>query len=828
MQRIIQRLPISQKLTIFNLILGLTLIGVAGALLFWQNHRMMEHALAQRVAQHGAMVSENLVQPVEFADWTRAASIMDAFNKDPAIARAELRGVSDELIVTYYGTNPVEDEDAQGAMHTQSIPIVDPYGLEIGWLMIYVSREEVVAAAREMLGTITAILTLAVLLGLALAHGSQRMVTKPLANLTDLVKRVREKKDYELRADPLYPDDLGRLTEDVNAMLEIIHGRDIHLAQTVEVRTRELAEQNTRLESEIRQRERADRLAKSNQVKFEKAFVNAPIGMALVLGDGTVIQRNPMFDSLMDTGSERRLNLLTLITGETQDDVREQLQQMVIASIGEFACDAQVRSRDGRDLTCDLHFSSVREDDDFAYAVLQLQDATESRRLAAELQHQARHDALTGLANRRVFEQTLTDLGAEKASNAYPLVIGLIDLDKFKVVNDTAGHAAGDALLQQVASTISQSVRERDLVVRLGGDEFAVILQRCDLDAGAQIAEVIRARMEDLLFAWDEQTFRIGASIGIVGVDRPTGSLDDALRRADDACFAAKDGGRNRVCLAEDEGGDQQEERAAEVHWAQRLRSALDGDGFALMTQQIMPLQDPSAPRQAEVLLRMLDEQGEASLLPGAFLPVADRYGLAADIDRWVVEQLGHHLAQLGEARAIEHCWVNLSPATIKDASFSDFVHELQDTLKLPNGWLNFEIREAFAQRDAGALGKLMQALRPLGCRFALDGFSTSSSSLAIAQELRVDMLKLDGNAVRDAHENALDRIVVKSAIDAAKALDVLTCAMFIESTQTLEDMMSLSADMAQGYAIEPPTLLLSGPAVRAPARDEGDPSAAA
>ncbi|MEM9383468.1 MAG: EAL domain-containing protein [Pseudomonadota bacterium] len=829
MQRIIQRLPISQKLTIFNLILGLTLIGVAGALLFWQNHRMMEHALAQRVAQHGAMVSENLVQPVEFADWTRAASIMDAFNKDPAIARAELRGVSDELIVTYYGTDPVEDLQAQSAMHTQSIAIVDPYGLEIGWLVIYVSREEVEAAAREMLVTITAILTLAVLLGLALGHGSQRMVTKPLANLTDLVKRVREKKDYKLRADPLYPDDLGRLTEDVNAMLEIIHGRDLHLAQTVEVRTRELAEQNTRLESEIRQRERADRLAKSNQVKFEKAFLNAPIGMALVLGDGAVIQRNPMFDSLMDTACEARFNLLTLITGETQDDVREQLQQMVIASIGEFACDAQVRSRDGRELTCALHFSSVREEDDFAYAVLQLQDATESRRLAAELQHQARHDALTGLANRRMFEQTLAELGGEDADNAYPLVIGLIDLDKFKVVNDTAGHAAGDALLQQVASTITQSVRERDLVVRLGGDEFAVICKRCDLETGAQIAEVIRARMEDLVFDWDGQSFRIGASIGIVGVDRPSGPLDDALRRADDACFAAKDGGRNRVCLADDEGDGKPDARAAEIHWAQRLRSALDGDGFALMAQQIMPLRDPTAPRQAEILLRMLDEQGEASVLPGAFLPVAERYGLAADIDRWVVEQLARHIGAVeADARTVEHYWVNLSPATIKDANFGDFMRELHESLDLPNGVINFEIREAFAKRHAGALEKLIETLRPLGCRFALDGFSTSSASLAIAQALDIDMLKLDGASVRDAHENSLDRIVVKSAIDAAGALDVLTCAMFVESSDVLEDMLSLSADMAQGFAIEAPALLLSGPAANPEKQSEGDPSAAA
>ncbi len=821
----IQRLSISRKLTTFNLILGLTLIGVAGALLFWQNHRLLERALEQRVAQHGAMVSENLVQPVEFGDWTRAAAIMEALDKDPAVARAELRGVSDELIVTYYGRNPMEEAQTEGALHRQSIAIVDPYGLEIGWLVIYVSRDEVITAEREMLFTITAILTLAVVLGLLLGHGSQRMVTKPLAQLTELVRKVRVTEDYKLRAEPLYPDDLGKLTEDVNAMLEIIQRRDVNLARTVDIRTRELEEQNTRLEAEIQQRERADRLAKSNQIKFEKAFVNAPIGMALVVGDGSVIQRNPMFDSLMETATDTRLNLLTLITGEAQDDVREQLQQLVIGSIAEFACDAEVRSRDGRELTCALHFSSVREENDFAYAVLQLQDATESRRLAAELVHQARHDALTGLANRRAFEQTLSELAGERATRAYPLVIGLIDLDKFKSVNDSAGHAAGDALLQQVADTIRQSVRERDLVVRLGGDEFAVICKRCDLAAGARIAEVIRARIEDLVFNWDGQSFRVGASIGIVGVEQPVGQLDDALRRADAACFAAKDGGRNRVCFADDASGEPQE-RNAEVHWAQRLRRALETGGLRLLGQQIMPLRDPSAPKQVEVLLRMLDEDGEPSVLPGAFLPVADRYGLAVELDRWVVQHLVQRLVATPEQqRPADHFWLNLSSASVKDSSFVDFVHEQLSTNELPDGLLNFEVRESLALRDTAAVASLIERLRPLGCRFAIDGFSTSTASLASARELAVDMLKLDGAQVREMRDNALDRIVVESAIDGAKALNMSTCAMYVESSQTLEDVLALEADFAQGFAIEKPKALFGSADGGA---EHGDPSAAA
>ncbi|MEO0972029.1 MAG: diguanylate cyclase, partial [Pseudomonadota bacterium] len=456
MRRILQQLSISQKLTTFNLILGVTLISVGGALLFWQNHRMMQHALEQRVGQHGKMVSDNLVLPVEFEDWKRAATIMEAFAKDPAIARAELRGVSDELIVSYYGPEPEgEAPVGESMLHHQSIAIVDTFGLEIAWLEIYASRAEVMAAAREMLVTITGILSLSVVLGLLISHRSQRMVTQPLARLTDLVRRVRATENYRLRAEPLYPDDIGRLTEGVNAMLDIIQRRDVNLARTVELRTRELAAKNARLEREVRQRERADRKAQSNQAKFENAFHNAPVGMALIVGDGALIKRNAMFDTLLDTTGEGSLNLMPLIEAEAREDLHEQLQQLVIGGINEFSCDAPFHTGDGRELTCALHFSAVREDDDFSYAVLQLQDATESRRLAAELAHQARHDTLTGLANRRAFEQALSELASASAMISYPVVIGLIDLDKFKPINDQYGHMAGDTVLCEIVRRMS-------------------------------------------------------------------------------------------------------------------------------------------------------------------------------------------------------------------------------------------------------------------------------------------------------------------------------------------------------------------------------------
>jgi diguanylate cyclase (GGDEF)-like protein/PAS domain S-box-containing protein len=804
-----KRLRISQKLLLINLLLGLVVLVVAGGLLLWQSYRQHEQFVALRVVQQGGIVARNLSVPVLFRDWEASQQILGSLTADRAIRHAVLRDLEGRVRAEILRPGP-HAHGARNILVTQ-LDVTDGQNAPIGKLQIEASRQEIGEAMREALGTIMAITLLSMLLGLAVIAHSQRYVTAPLRNLSELVRTVRRTNNYTLRAPVLLPDDVGELTDDVNAMLEIIQQRDLHLARIVEARTRELEAQNERLQREVRERERTERAARANEAKFENAFLNAPIGMALVVTNGRVIQRNGVFDDILRTPGQGTVSLGHLVAADDWQRLESALADMEAGAIASYRSDVECRGADGEALTCVMHFSAVREEHEFLYAVLQLQDVTESKRLASELAYQASHDMLTGLANRRMFEQSLAELGS--SGRDFPITLGLIDLDQFKVVNDTCGHAAGDALLQQVAETIQACVRDSDLVVRLGGDEFAVILRNCDARQGSRIAELIRSEIERITFNWGQSTFRVGASIGVVPVEEMPADLDEVMRKADAACFAAKDGGRNRICIVRQDDG-QIEEKQGEMHWAQRLHNALEHGRFALFAQAVVPLDDQGEANRVELLLRMLDEAGEPTILPGAFLPVAERYGLIAQLDQWVITRLLQYLSEPGPgANRQRSYWVNLSGASIGDDKFLEFLVNAMAEADLPAGTVNFEVTETAIVRNVSAARAAMDRLRRHGCRFALDDFGSGLSSFGYLKSLPVDYLKIDGMFVRDIVEDPVDRIFVKSIIDIAGAMGITTVAEFVETAQILSVVRELGADYGQGYALGRPYALVTAPA---------------
>jgi diguanylate cyclase (GGDEF)-like protein/PAS domain S-box-containing protein len=799
-----KKLRISQKLLLINLLLGIVVLVVAGGLLLWQSYRQHEQFVQLRVKQQGSIVASNLSAPVLFRDWLTAQQILNSLTEDPAIRSALLLDLEGEVRAEVRR----DGVGSGGDLFATRIELLDAQRSPMGALEITASREEIGLTLREALGTIAVITLLSMLLGLAVILRSQRYVTEPLRALSELVRTVRRTKNYTLRAPVSYPDDVGALTDDVNAMLEIIQQRDLDLAHKVEVRTRELASQNTRLQAEILERERTERAARANQAKFENAFLNAPIGMALVVANGTAIQRNSVFDDMMGTAGESSVSLKTLIVADEWPDLLNGLERLARGEESSLRQDVECHNLAGETLTCVMHLSAVRDgDDEFLYGVLQLQDITESKRLASELAHQASHDALTGLANRRVFEQSLESLADGGHASDLPITLGLIDLDQFKVVNDTSGHAAGDALLQQVAETIQSCVRESDLVVRLGGDEFAVMLRRCDARQGARIAELIRAEIERITFTWGDSSFRIGASIGVVPVDEVPGDLDEVLRQADAACFAAKDSGRNRICIVRQD-DSQIAEKQGEMHWAHRLRNAIEQDRFVLFGQPVIPLKgdDADQPERLELLLRMRGADGKPDILPGAFLPVAERYGIATQLDQWVITHLLEQLRDTDDAEERQRSyWVNLSGASIGDNKFIEFLERCVSTADLPVGTINFEVTETAVVRNIKTAREAMERLKQQGCRFALDDFGSGLSSFGYLKSLPVDFVKIDGMFVRDIVDDPVDRIFVKSIIDMAGAMDKSTVAEFVESQQILDVVRELGADHAQGYALGRP-----------------------
>ncbi|WP_129139073.1 ammonium transporter [Modicisalibacter coralii] len=437
-------------------------------------------------------------------------------------------------------------------------------------------------------------------------------------------------------------------------------------------------------------------------------------------------------------------------------------------------------------------------------AVVVFHDVSLTRDLSRKLNHQATHDALTGMANRRKFEQSLGELVEQNQAGARH-VLCYLDLDQFKVVNDTCGHMAGDELLRQVARLLRDRVRASDLLARLGGDEFGILLYDCPLDKARALAEQVRAAIDDFRFAWQGRVFSIGVSIGLAGIDARRG-LDDVLSAADAACYAAKEGGRNRVHVYQRD-DSVLIERHGELQWVPRLQAAIDEDRLRLYAQPIVPVDDPGARVHHEILVRL--QEGERLVTPGTFMPAAERYNLMPRIDRWVVTNVLAWLSDRCRRSADCGLWsVNLSGASLSDERFCEELRDWVAAAGLPAGTLCFEITESAAIAQLSRVVELIERLKAFGCLFALDDFGAGLSSFGYLKQLPVDFLKIDGRFVRDVDSDPIDRAMVEAINSVGHTLNLRTIAEFVETPSVLEQLRRLEVDFAQGYLVDAPTPL--------------------
>ena len=439
-----------------------------------------------------------------------------------------------------------------------------------------------------------------------------------------------------------------------------------------------------------------------------------------------------------------------------------------------------------------------------AGTVLVLHDVTEARSLARRLVHQASHDPLTGLLNRREFELRLARAIESARAEGSTHVCLYMDLDQFKVVNDTCGHAAGDELLRQIATVLQPRLRASDALARLGGDEFGVLLQDCPLDEGRQIAESLRFALSGFRFAWADRTFEVGVSIGVARMTPASGNAGAVLSTADMACYAAKDLGRNRVHVYE-ESDIELARRRGEMQYVSRITQALAEDRLVLYAQEIAAVdgEPVEAPRLVEVLVRMVEPDGTL-VNPGAFLPAAERYNLMPAVDRWVVRRSFDWLAA-SSGRPSYRLGINLSGTTLSDDRFLDFVRALFDELGVLPGSVCFEITETAAIANLATASRFIRELRSIGCRFALDDFGTGLSSFNYLKTLPVDFLKIDGSFVRDLLDDPLDRAMVRAINDVGHAMGIRTIAEFVERPEMLKVLRVIGVDYAQGWAIGRP-----------------------
>lgn len=429
------------------------------------------------------------------------------------------------------------------------------------------------------------------------------------------------------------------------------------------------------------------------------------------------------------------------------------------------------------------------------------------RRAQEVIHHLAYHDALTGLTNRHEFETRINDLLTNPAHINTENVLLYIDLDQFKIINDTCGHVAGDELLKQLATLLSSTIRKMDTLSRLGGDEFGVLLLNCDLEHASSIAQNILDIIKDFRFSWETKTFTVGASIGMVQFNGGSyKDLTSVLSAADMACYAAKDLGRNRIHLYnEDEANILK--RQGEMQWVSRINMALEENRFVLYAQKIIGLNKNKSRANVEFLVRMIDVDGEL-VLPGAFIPAAERYNLMNQIDFWVIKHAFLAFAEMIKAGDTpDLIFINLSGASLSDDGIFHFIREQVETSGISPGRVCFEITETAAISNLNVAVTFMHEMKRLGFRFALDDFGAGLSSFAYLKTIPVDFLKVDGSFIRDMLDDEMDAAIVDSIQRIAHVAGLETIAEFVESEMILAKLVEIDFDYAQGYAIHTPEI---------------------
>jgi diguanylate cyclase (GGDEF)-like protein/PAS domain S-box-containing protein len=465
--------------------------------------------------------------------------------------------------------------------------------------------------------------------------------------------------------------------------------------------------------------------------------------------------------------------------------------------------------RDGNELYVESTAAPIRDGAGrTAGGVLVFHDVSESRELNRRLSYHASHDLLTGLVNRREFENRLERAlkSAKARESSYALCY--LDIDQFKIVNDSCGHSAGDALLGQVGALLKSKVRWRDTLSRLGGDEFGILLESCSLDEAMRMAETLREAVSNFRFTWEERVFRLGASIGVVPITAENEDVASVISAADSACQAAKEQGRNRVhSFAEND--IELMRRRREMQWAARINAALEEGRFELFRMTIQPLQKPVTGMHYELLLRMRDENGRI-VSPDNFIVAAERYGITPSIDRWVIENAFRWLvSEADERERLTMCSINLSGQSLGDDKFLPFVIDQFQRSGIDASKICFEITETAAVASFSQANRFIQALKELGCKFALDDFGTGLSSFGYMKHFPVDFLKIDGSFVREILHDPIDREMVRSINEIGHLTGKQTIAEFAENAEIIQMLTSIGVDFAQGYGIGQPQRVL-------------------
>ncbi len=662
---------------------------------------------------------------------------------------------------------------------------------QIGWVSVSLSRAALQTEQNRILFQSLFIVVLGLVVTVIFALWMARLVTQPVLALTQAVEKIKN-GELGYRVTTQSGGEVGRLEGGINAMAAALH------------------------EARDREKKRAEDALFLEKVRAQVTLESIGDGVITTDAEGRIVYMNPVAEQFTEwkggAAQGQPLSEVFKIFDEDSNRLEKYPIHYCLKEGRIIRHDSHhlLMSHDGGKIEIQDSAAPIRDrDGTILGAVVVFHDVTEIQGMARRMAFLASHDPLTGLLNRREFETRL-QLVLESAHNGgREHALLYLDLDQFKIVNDTCGHIAGDELLKQLANHMQKEIRASDVLARLGGDEFGVVLEDCSVNKAQELADLLRQSVKDFRFLWEGRTFEIGVSIGLVPILPDSGGLTEVLSAADSACYVAKDHGRNRIHLYQT--GDRAlAQRRGEMQWVHRLRQGLESNSFDLYCQAIVPLGADTLPsgRFYEILVRVQDED---LVLPAAFIPAAERYHLMPSIDRWVIRTVFSMLEknQLRAVKTDEHrdtrFAINLSGQSLGDEKFLEFVMQqfVQHRVNPEN--ICFEITETAAIANLARARDFIARLKHMGCHFALDDFGSGLSSFGYLKSLSVDYLKIAGDFIEGMVEDPVDHAMVDAINQIGHVMGLITIAESVENPPILNQLREMGVDYAQGVGIDTP-----------------------
>lgn len=776
-------LSINRKLLVILLFSSLMSLLFAGIFLILLELSEFQRATKEDLTALARVIGNRSSAALMFDDRNLAAENLAVFNNMPAVQSTCLYDKNDSVFVGLANntqktlTCPSAINQEQNRFENKQLIVVNTIlldGDKIGTVYVRADLTRQYWRKIQFIGLLFLVLAVVLLVTFLLSQPLLKLITVPINKLVSTVKKIKDTGDYSIRAKKMGADEMGVLVDSFNGLIE-----------TVEYQSQALVQAKNR---------------------YLTLYDDNPTMVFNISGAGVILSANLTGARQLGLTVEELQNC-SLFNFVHSDDI--QLMKNLIETC--YANPLQVHNQElrnichnGRTIWVRATARLVENESKESSLLIVYEDITETRLLNEQIAYQADHDSLTGLANRNKFDRYLKraiDL-AHQENREHALCY--LDLDQFKIINDTCGHLAGDELLRQLGDLLRKHIRQYDFVARLGGDEFGILMYNCSPAQAYQACEKLRDLIKDFTFAWDDRSFTIGVSIGVSSISIISGNAVDLLKEADAACYAAKEKGRNRVHVYSPD-DEELATRQGEMQWVEKIRQGLDQGRFVLYGQPIVPLQDIDEGLHFEALLRYRDDRGNI-IPPGAFLPAAERYNLASELDRWIISNLLEWLANNPVfLSTLSLCSVNLSGLSLSDETMLKFISAQFQKWSVPTHKVCFEITETAAISNLSHATHFINQLKEQGCLFSLDDFGSGLSSFAYLKHLPVDYLKIDGLFVKDILIDEVDLAMVRSINEVGHVMNKKTIAEFVENEAIFKLLKNLGIDYAQGYGIGKP-----------------------